>query len=77
MNGAAINNVNLDRRPIVEQCNGCERVLSENGGQNCAAFAFPDTKWRLGPCSMATHIKAETGKAGEKQRVGQQKQKKR
>ncbi|MDR1044655.1 MAG: PxxKW family cysteine-rich protein [Candidatus Adiutrix sp.] len=77
MNGAAINNVNLDRRPIVEQCRGCDRVFSAEGGQSCSAFAFPDTKWRLGFCSMATHIKTETGKTGEKQRVGQQKQKKR
>lgn len=76
MNGTALNTT-ADRRPIVEQCNGCDRVQKDEGAQMCAAFAFPDTKWRLGPCSMATHIKVETGKAGEKQRVGQQKQKKR
>jgi len=76
MNGA-INNVNIDRRPIVEQCAGCDRVLSEGETKQCSAFAFPDTKWRLGPCSMATHIKTDAGKAGEKVRVGQQKQKKR
>jgi hypothetical protein len=77
MNGTAINNVNVDRRPIVEQCDGCDRILAAGEGKTCSAFAFPDTKWRLGPCSMATHVKTETGKAGEKQRVGQQKQKKR
>ncbi|MDL2226032.1 PxxKW family cysteine-rich protein [Deltaproteobacteria bacterium OttesenSCG-928-M10] len=77
MNGTAINNVNVDRRPVVEQCDGCDRVLSENGGKLCSAFAFPDTKWRLGPCSMATHVKTEAASAAEKKRVGQQKQKKR
>ncbi len=77
MNGTALNNVNLDRRPIIEQCNGCDRVSAEGDGKICSAFAFPDTKWRLGPCSMATHIKVETAKGAEKQRVGQQKQKKR
>lgn len=76
MNGTAINNVNVDRRPTVEQCDGCDRISAEGGGKTCSAFAFPDTKWRLGPCSMATHIKVET-KGGDKQRVGQQKQKKR
>jgi len=77
MNGAAINNVKIDRHPVVEQCDGCERIQSEGAGRICSAFAFPDTKWRLGTCSLATHVKAETAKAGEKQRVGQQKQKKR
>ncbi len=75
MNGTAINNVNLDRRPVVEQCSGCDRILSE--ANTCSAFAFPDTNWRLGACSMATHIKSESAKAAEKIRVGQQKQKKR
>jgi len=77
MNGTAINNINVDRRPIVENCDGCDRILTEGGGKTCSAFAFPDTKWRLGPCSMATHVKVETAKTGEKARVGQQKQKKR
>lgn len=77
MNGAAINNTNIDRRAVVEQCDGCERIQPEETGRLCSAFAFPDTKWRLGPCSLATHVKAETAKGGEKQRVGQQKQKKR
>jgi len=76
MNGTAINTL-ADRRPIIEQCNGCDRVQSDGGSQLCSAFAFPETKWRLGNCSMATHIKVENAKGGEKQRVGQQKQKKR
>ena len=75
MNGSTINNAKADRRPVVEQCNGCERVLSADDSALCSAFAFPDTKWRLGPCSMATHIKSESANA-EKKRVGQQKQKK-
>ena len=66
----------LTRRPVVEQCAGCERILKEAAGQKCSAFAFPDAKWRQGPCSMATHIKVETSKTAEKVRVGQQKQKK-
>ncbi|MDR3039015.1 MAG: PxxKW family cysteine-rich protein [Candidatus Adiutrix sp.] len=63
-------------RPVVEKCSGCDRILKEAGGGRCSAFAFPEAKWRLGPCSMATHIKSETAKAAEKVRVGQQKQKK-
>ena len=77
MNGSALQTGGSTARPVVEQCLGCDRILKETDGQRCSAFAFPDTKWRLGPCSMATHIKADTGKGSEKVRVGQQKQKKR
>ncbi len=73
-----MNNVSQDRRPIVEKCVGCDRILKAEGdGQLCKAFANPEAKWRLGNCSMATHIKAEVAKGAEKTRVGQQKQKKR
>jgi hypothetical protein len=77
MNGPAPQTGGSTARPVVEQCLGCDRILKEAGGQRCSAFAFPDTKWRLGACSMATHIKADAGKGAEKVRVGQQKQKKR
>ena len=80
MNGSALQTGVSTARPVVEQCLGCDRILKnlkETDGQRCSAFAFPDAKWRLGPCSMATHIKADTGKGAEKVRVGQQKQKKR
>jgi hypothetical protein len=75
MNSPALQTGGSPARPVVEQCLGCDRILKETDGQRCSAFAFPDAKWRLGPCSMATHIKAETAKGSEKVRVGQQKQK--
>jgi hypothetical protein len=78
MNGPALQTGAPTARPVVEQCLGCDRILKDKGtdGQRCSAFAFPDAKWRLGPCSMATHIKSDTAKGAEKVRVGQQKQKK-
>jgi len=75
MNGPALQTSGSPARPVVEQCLGCDRIVKEADVQHCAAFAFPDAKWRLGTCSMATHIKADTGKSAEKVRVGQQKQK--
>ena len=77
MNGPALQTGASPARPVVEQCLGCDRILKEVDSQRCSAFAFPDAKWRMGNCNLATHIKAETGKAGEKVRVGQQKQKQR
>jgi len=73
MNAPALQTGASAARPVVEQCLGCDRIMKET--ERCSAFAFPDAKWRLGPCSMATHIKADTAKGAEKVRVGQQKQK--
>jgi len=40
----------------------CERIV----GEKCGACAFPDKKWRLGKCNLATHLTFEN-KKGEKQ----------
>ena len=64
-------------RAVIDKCEGCDRVRPFNGGKYCAAFPDPAIRWRLGNCSMATHIKSETASAASKVRVGQQKQKKR
>lgn len=71
----ALNNLS-EHRPIAEKCQGCDRVDQSGEVKTCTAFAFPEAKWRMGNCSMATHIKVEAAKTGEKVRVGQQKQKK-
>jgi hypothetical protein len=71
-----------DRTPIIEAClkvqmseklpksqlkteivdRPCERI----DGTDCAACAFPDKKWKLGKCNLATHLTYEN-KKGEKQ----------
>jgi hypothetical protein len=63
-------------RPIVEKCEGCDRVREYADGRYCNQFPDPAAKWRLGVCNMATHIKVESKVADGKVRVGQQKQKK-
>jgi hypothetical protein len=63
-------------RPLIEKCEGCDRVLSSGETKYCAVFPDPSVKWRLGNCNMATHIKTETKGTDAKVRVGQQKQKK-
>ena len=45
--------------PIVEQCNGCERIVEVNAVQYCKTYASPSAKWRLGICNFATHVKPE------------------
>jgi len=44
-------------RPVVESCEGCERILQANGDRYCNAFPDPSVKWRRGTCNLATHQK--------------------
>jgi len=67
-------------QPVIDKClegeegRSCERI--ENG--YCKVYIFPEAKWRVGNCPMATHLKRElSNKEQMKIRVGQQKQKKR
>lgn len=62
----------VEKQPIVEQCIGCANIE----GDYCKIWVSPATKWRLGKCPSATHIKKESGEPEQKVRVGQQKQKK-
>ena len=45
--------------PVIEQCNGCERVVDVDGKQFCDTYVNPEAKWRLGICNFATHAKPE------------------
>ena len=78
-----INALRKNKKPLVEQC----RVVKDNivrqvcvwadtENNVCKIYAFPEAKWRLGPCVMATHID-RVKHSVVKKRVGQQKHKKR
>lgn len=60
-----------DKTPIIDKCIGCDKV--ENGF--CISYLFPDKKWRLCDCPLASHIVKKI-EDKTKTRVGQQKQKK-
>ncbi|MFH1293997.1 MAG: PxxKW family cysteine-rich protein [Pseudomonadota bacterium] len=51
---------------IVDQCEGCQKVKEFPTGKYCLNFPDPTAKWRLGNCTMATHLvetnKKENGK---------------
>jgi hypothetical protein len=63
-------------RSIHEKCEGCDRTQTIDEKKYCSAFPDPASRWRIGNCNMATHIKVESTKDTSKVRVGQQKQKK-
>ena len=46
-------------QPIVERCEGCERIVEENSIKYCRTYLDPAAKWRLGMCNFATHAKSE------------------
>lgn len=51
---------------IVEQCEGCQKVQEFPTGNYCLVFPDPAAKWRLGKCSMATHLKETSNKGNGK-----------
>ncbi|MFN2354191.1 MAG: PxxKW family cysteine-rich protein [Desulfopila sp.] len=46
-------------QPVIEDCQGCERIVEEDGSQFCRTYLFPKAKWKRGICNFATHKKPE------------------
>jgi len=46
-------------QPIIDKCEGCERIVEEAGSKYCQTYLFPQAKWRTGICNFATHVKPE------------------
>ncbi|PID75625.1 MAG: hypothetical protein CSA20_03480 [Deltaproteobacteria bacterium] len=51
----------VERRfqPVVENCDGCGRIVEEEGVHYCRSYSIPEAKWRVGICNFATHKKPE------------------
>jgi len=45
--------------PIIDKCEGCERIVETNNSKYCQSYAMPEAKWKLGICNFATHVKPE------------------
>ncbi len=52
---------------VVEDCDGCERVVDSEIGKVCSVYPSPSFKWAHGLCNFATHKKLEI--KTEEQRV--------
>ncbi len=44
---------------VTDKCEGCDRIVDEDGASYCKTYATPAAKWRLGICNFATHSKPE------------------
>jgi RNA polymerase subunit RPABC4/transcription elongation factor Spt4 len=51
--------------PVVEKCEGCERIVPFEGENFCPTYAQPARKWAGGVCNFATHVRAEVDKTGK------------
>ena len=45
--------------PVIDKCEGCERIVEKEGNKYCDSYMNPSAKWRLGICNLATHAKPE------------------
>jgi len=59
MQEVAVKYSNGEFKPVVEQCEGCERIVEESGTKYCKTYLNPASKWKLGICNFATHQKPE------------------
>ncbi|MDY6848198.1 MAG: PxxKW family cysteine-rich protein [Geoalkalibacter sp.] len=44
---------------IVEDCEGCSRIVEGTIGKVCSAYPAPAKKWEAGLCNFATHKKVD------------------
>lgn len=44
---------------VIEQCEGCERIVEGSIGPVCSVAPSPPKKWSAGLCNFATHQKVE------------------
>ena len=45
--------------PVVDKCEGCDRIEEYPSGSYCGSYAEPSRKWVSGSCNFATHIAKE------------------
>ena len=51
--------------PVIDKCEGCERIVPFEEEKFCPTYAQPARKWTTGVCNFATHVRAEVDKAGK------------
>ncbi len=46
--------------PVVDQCDGCQKVMDLPAGKFCSSFPNPSSKWKTSQCNFATHSKLDS-----------------
>ena len=47
--------------PVVEQCQGCNYVVSFPTAEFCKTYGDPRIKWSDNRCNFATHLQVDNG----------------
>ena len=58
--GVLVNGLSV--HPVVEQCEGCDRVRAFEEEKFCSSYPLPERKWVGGRCNFATHIQTQAVK---------------
>lgn len=45
--------------PVIDKCEGCERIVETNNTKYCQTYLIPAAKWKLSMCNFATHVRPE------------------
>ena len=51
--------------PIIDKCEGCDRVREFEEERFCSSYPAPDRKWAEGRCNFATHLRADAKAAAK------------
>lgn len=65
MTGEGLSYKGVIMEPVVEKCDGCERVVAVEEKSYCPSYAQPERKWSHGVCNFATHVRASVDSEGK------------
>lgn len=51
---------------VIENCEGCAKIVEQPTGQYCRVYPDPASKWATGNCPTASHIKKEIKETNQK-----------
>ena len=51
--------------PVIEKCEGCDRVREFGEEKFCSSYPAPARKWDEGRCNFATHVKVDAKTAAK------------
>jgi hypothetical protein len=61
--GVSVNGFVLS--PVVDKCEGCDRVRAFEEEKFCSSYPAPERKWIDGRCNFATHMKTDAKAAAK------------
>ncbi len=65
MTGEGLSYKGVIMEPVVEKCDGCERIVAVEDSKYCPSYAQPERKWAQGVCNFATHVRASVDSEGK------------